>query len=196
MSRIASLEAPFTPALAERFARLLPPTMAPPVLFRAVARNAGLFDFLVDSRLIGPTGLLDRRWLDTRVARGRDPARVRRRGNDYEWRLHVGTISARMGLSTRPDRRHTPRCAHARLVAGCTARGDGAGRCAGARRAGVDDELFARLRTCFDDAATDRADAAHRPVHRRGDDGRAGATGSRRLRSAAASLEQKCEASR
>ena len=64
MSRIAPLEVPLPPAVAERMARLLPPQMTAPRLFRAVARNAELFNFMVDSRMLGPTGLLDRRSVD------------------------------------------------------------------------------------------------------------------------------------
>ncbi len=99
MNRIAPLHSPFPASLAQRFARLVPATMTAPVLFRAVARNEGLFNFLVDSRFIGPTGLLDRRCLDSAL---REAVILRvcvACGNDYEWRLHVGTISARMGLT-------------------------------------------------------------------------------------------------
>jgi hypothetical protein len=63
MNRIAPVTAPYSAALADRFATLLPPGVEPPVLFRAVARNEGLFNHLVDSGLLGPTGLLDRRAL-------------------------------------------------------------------------------------------------------------------------------------
>jgi alkylhydroperoxidase family enzyme len=98
MARIEPLEMPFAPALAQRMARLLPPTTTPPALFRAVARNAPLFAFLVDSGWLGPTGLLDRH----AVAPALREALILRvcvaAGNDYEWRLHVGTISRRMGL--------------------------------------------------------------------------------------------------
>ena len=151
MNRIAPLEAPYPPALAERFGRLVGAELVPPTLFRAVARNAGLFEHLVDHHWIGPTGLLDRRVL----ARDLREALILRvcvaSANDYEWRLHVGTISARMGLSAaqitdtravEPDARlwtDALRAAMAladALVRTCT----------------VDDALFARLRAHFDDA--------------------------------------------
>ncbi len=101
MSRITPVEAPYSPAVTERMARLLPASMKAPVLFRAVARNESLFNFLVDSRLLGPSGLLDRRWLDAGL---REAVILRvcvAAGNDYEWQLHVGTVAARMGLNPR-----------------------------------------------------------------------------------------------
>ncbi len=151
MNRITPLQAPFSPELAERFARLVPPTMTPPTLFRAVARNQGLFNFLVDSRWIGPTGLLDRRFL----ASGLREAVILRVcvacANDYEWQLHVGTISARMGLT--PEQIGDTRSAE-----------PAAGLWSDAQRAAmalvdalvhtrrVDDALFDRTREHFDDA--------------------------------------------
>lgn len=98
--RIQPASEPLTGPLATQMARLLPPGMPAPQLFLSVARNAGLFGFMVDSGWIGPTGLLDRRTLEkdlreTVILRTCVAAR-----NDYEFNLHVQTISARMGLST------------------------------------------------------------------------------------------------
>jgi alkylhydroperoxidase family enzyme len=78
---------------------LIPDGMRPPRLFLTVARNAGLFQHLVDGRMIGPTGLLDRRTLpralrECVILRTCVAAR-----NDYEFNLHVQTISERMGLT-------------------------------------------------------------------------------------------------
>ena len=151
MRRIAPLEAPFTPALAERFARLMPPTMTPPVLFRAVARNAGLFNFLVDSRLLGPTGLLDRRGLDAALREALILRVCVACGNDYEWQLHVGTISARMGLS--PEQVADTRAAapDARLWPAATLQAMAlADALVQTRR--VEEMLFSRLRAHFDEA--------------------------------------------
>jgi 4-carboxymuconolactone decarboxylase len=151
MNRIAPLEAPFAPALAERLARLLPPTMTPPLLFRAVARNEGLFNFLVDSRLLGPTGLLDRRAIDAALREALILRVCVACGNDYEWQLHVGTISARMGLSpeqiadTRaptPDGQLWPTATLQAMAL--------ADALVSTRR--VDDALFAGLRRHFDEA--------------------------------------------
>ena len=97
--RIAPLEPPYPRAIAERFARLLPPGLVPPRLFAAVARNEGLFCHLVDSGWLGPTGLLDRRALAPRLRELVILRTCAAAGNDYEWRLHVHTIAARMGLN-------------------------------------------------------------------------------------------------
>ncbi len=99
MARIDPVTAPYSPALQQRFDRLLPPGTVPPAIFRAVARNEPLFLHLVDTGLLGPTGLLDRRVLpsplrELLILRTCVAAR-----NDYEWHLHVDTISERMGLT-------------------------------------------------------------------------------------------------
>jgi 4-carboxymuconolactone decarboxylase len=99
LPRIAPLEPPYPAAVAERFARLLPPGLTPPRLFATVARNEGLFCHLVDSGWLGPTGLLDRRFLPPRLRELVILRTCAAAGNDYEWRLHVHTIAARMGLS-------------------------------------------------------------------------------------------------
>jgi 4-carboxymuconolactone decarboxylase len=98
-TRILPVPEPLEQPLAGHMAKLLPAGMPAPQLFLSVARNAGLFGFLVDSGLIGPTGLLDRRVLpkdlrETIILRTCVATR-----NDYEFNLHVQTISARMGLS-------------------------------------------------------------------------------------------------
>jgi 4-carboxymuconolactone decarboxylase len=83
-TRIAPVSAPLSESLASQMAILMPPGMPPPKLFLSVARNSKLFDFMVASKLIGPTGLMDRRTL---------PKDVR------ETIILVQTISERMGLS-------------------------------------------------------------------------------------------------
>lgn len=98
--RIAPLSEPLPDALAQRMAKLIPPGMPPPKLFLSVAQNAELFNFMVDSAMIGPTGLMDRRSLPRDVREAvilRTCAKAR---NHYEFNLHVQTISERMGLST------------------------------------------------------------------------------------------------
>ena len=125
--------------------------MAAPQLFLTIARNAGLFAYFVDSGLAGPTGLLDRRI----IARPLRECVILRTcvatGNDYEFNLHVQTISERMGLSTAqiddvradtPDPGLWPAgqlCAM-RLVDGL------------AKRLEVSAETFASAREHFDDA--------------------------------------------
>ena len=99
LPRIAPAAEPLSTQLSERMARLLPPGMAIPQLFLTVARNEGLFMHLVDTGLIGPTGLLDRKVLSPEL---RELVILRTcvaAGCGYEINLHVQTISARMGLS-------------------------------------------------------------------------------------------------
>ncbi len=99
MPRITPVVAPYSDALRERFARLVPAGMTPPAIFRAVARNESLFLHLVDSGWLGPTGLFDRRVLPSRLRELIILRTCVATRNDYEWHLHVNTISARMGLS-------------------------------------------------------------------------------------------------
>lgn len=97
--RIAPLDEPMSPALAERMAKLIPDGMRPPRLFLVLARNAELFARLVDTGLIGPTGLMDRRSLPRVLRECLILRTCVATGNDYEFNLHVQTISERMGLT-------------------------------------------------------------------------------------------------
>lgn len=149
--RIAPAEEPLTGPLAAHMARLIPAGMAAPQLFLSVARNAGLFGFLVESGLIGPTGLLDRRTLAPELREALILRTCVATGNDYEFNLHVQTISARMGLSaTQIDdvRRHAITPAHWRadqraalkMVDTLVATRD------------VPDSIYAEARQCFSEA--------------------------------------------
>ena len=97
--RIAPLPEPLPDGLAQRMAKLVPPGMAAPKLFLSVAQNADLFNFMVDSAMIGPTGLMDRRSLAKDVREAVILRTCVRARNHYEFNLHVQTISERMGLS-------------------------------------------------------------------------------------------------
>ena len=97
--RIAPLATPLGDPLASQMAKLIPPGMPPPQLFLSVARNAGLFEFMVTSGLIGPTGLMDRHMLPMEVRETLILRTCVATRNDYEFNLHVQTISERMGLS-------------------------------------------------------------------------------------------------
>lgn len=151
MNRIAPVPAPYSAALAGRFAKLLPPGMTPPVLFRAVARNEALFNHLVDTGLLGPTGLLDRRALPAALREALILRTCVAWRNHYEWQLHVGTIARRMGLSdtqiadtrsAKPDPALWPAQTFVlfELVDALV------------QHHAVDDALFARLRQVADDA--------------------------------------------
>lgn len=97
--RIAPQADPLPGALADAMGRLVPDGMKPPQLFLTVGRNAGLFQHLVDTGLIGPTGLLDRRVLPRELRECVILRTCVATRNDYEFNLHVQTISERMGLS-------------------------------------------------------------------------------------------------
>lgn len=98
-ARIAPLQPPFADPLRQCFDRILPPGLLPPVLFRTVARNESLFTDMVDMGLLGKTGLLDRRALARPLRELIILRTCVAAGNDYEWNLHVKTISERMGLT-------------------------------------------------------------------------------------------------
>ena len=165
--RIAPVESPYSAALAERFARLLPQGMTPPVIFRVVARNESLFLHLVDTCWLGPTGLLDRRVLPRRLRELLILRTCAASGNDYEWHLHVNTISARMGLTPAQiaDTRGTlldepqwsahERAAAALMTAPLWSDGERAALAlvdALVQRLDLDDALYARLREHYDEA--------------------------------------------
>jgi 4-carboxymuconolactone decarboxylase len=167
MPRIEPVVPPYSDALQQRFARLMPPDMTPPAIFRAVARNEGLFMHMVDSGLLGPTGLLDRRVLPPRLRELLILRTCVAAGNDYEWDLHVDTISARMGLTeaqiadTRtmrpddttwsPDERSAIELVDAPLWSDAE-RAAIALADALVQRVDVDDALYARLRRHYDEA--------------------------------------------
>jgi 4-carboxymuconolactone decarboxylase len=150
--RIAPHPLPLPPDLAARMDRLLPAGMAPPQIFLTVARHGELFKEMVDSGMLGPTGLADRRRLapalrEAVILRTCAVARC-----EYEFNLHEQTISRRMGLSSAqiadlrqpaPDAAlWTPDLlAVLRLVDGLV------------QRLAVDDATWAALREHFDEAA-------------------------------------------
>lgn len=152
LPRIAPQTLPLPPDLAERMNRLLPAGMPPPQIFLTVARHGELFKEMVDSGLLGPTGLADRRRLapalrEAVILRTCSAARC-----DYEFNLHEQTISRRMGLSAAqiadlrkpaPDAAlWTPELlAVLRLVDGLVQRLD------------VDDATWAEVRLHFDEPA-------------------------------------------
>lgn len=150
-ARIAPLQPPFAEPLRQRFDRILPPGLLPPVLFRTVARNESLFTDMVDMGLVGKTGLLDRRALARPL---RELVILRTcvaADNDYEWNLHVKTISARMGLTP-------PQIADTRTPEPSPALWSEGERAvmrlvdALVGRRAVADDLYAELRRHFDEA--------------------------------------------
>ena len=90
--RITPANAPYPPEIEERFDALMPPGVAPLVLFRTLARDQRLF-----SRFSGG-GLLDKGHLTLRqreIVIDRVTARC---GSQYEWGVHVAFFAKRVGF--------------------------------------------------------------------------------------------------
>lgn len=90
--RIAPAEAPYPAEVQARFDALMPPGVAPLVLFRVLARDQRLFQ-----RFMGG-GLLDRGHLTLRqreVVIHRVTAKC---GSEYEWGVHAAFFAERAGL--------------------------------------------------------------------------------------------------
>lgn len=149
--RIAPLQPPLPPGVAALMLKLIPPGMAPPQLFAAFAKNEGLFGFLVNAGVIGPTGLLDRRTLSRELRECLILRTCVAAGNDYEFNLHVQTISGRMGLTpTQIDdvRRPTPDPSLWPQSAICAMNLTDAL----VRRLSVSEEVYAQCRQHFDES--------------------------------------------
>ena len=90
--RIAPADPPYAPEVQARFDALMPPGMAPLVLFRVLARDLRLFQ-----RFMG-AGLLDKGHLTLRqreIVIHRVSARC---GSEYEWGVHAAIFAERAGL--------------------------------------------------------------------------------------------------
>src|ERR1700674_145904 len=90
--RIAPANPPYPATIQPRFDALMPPGVAPLVLFRALARDERLFQ-----RFMG-AGLLDKGHLTLRqreIVIDRTTARC---GSEYEWGVHIAFFAKRAGL--------------------------------------------------------------------------------------------------
>ena len=90
--RIAAADPPYAPEVQARFDALMPPGVAPLVLFRTLARDLRLFQ-----RFMGG-GLLDKGHLTLRqreIVIHRVTARC---GSEYEWGVHVAFFAKRASL--------------------------------------------------------------------------------------------------
>ena len=97
--RIEPVDPDLQEPLKSKMQKIFPIPLPAPALYRTVARNEQLFIDLIDRRVIGRTGLLDRKTFppplrELLILRTCVAAR-----NDYELHLHVSTISEMMGLS-------------------------------------------------------------------------------------------------
>lgn len=91
-TRAPALHSPFPDYAQEQFDRLMPPGVAPLLLFRTMAADPRLFDRFMKS------GLLDKGHLSMRqreIVIDRVTARC---GSEYEWGVHVSVFGKRVGL--------------------------------------------------------------------------------------------------
>ena len=96
--RIAPADAPYPAEIQARFDALMPPGVAPLVLFRALARDQRLFQ-----RFMGGS-LLDKGHLTLRqreIVIDRVTAQC---GSEYEWGVHVALFAERAGLDAAQQR--------------------------------------------------------------------------------------------
>ena len=90
--RIAPVEPPFAPALADQLAAIMPAGVPPLRLFTTLARSPRVFQrFLAGA-------LLDRGALSLRQRELMIDRTCARLGNAYEWGVHVTWFGARIGL--------------------------------------------------------------------------------------------------
>jgi 4-carboxymuconolactone decarboxylase len=91
--RIAPLDPPYTTAVENVFARVMPRGVSPLSLFRTIAINETIFLGLMDSRLLAPASITLR---EREIVIDRTCARCR---SEYEWGVHVAFFAARAGLN-------------------------------------------------------------------------------------------------
>ncbi len=97
--RIEPISAELEEPLKSKMAKIFPEEIPSPNLYRTMARNESLFIDMIDRRLIGRTGLLNRKTIPSNL---RELLILRTcviARNDYEFNLHVQTISEIMGLT-------------------------------------------------------------------------------------------------
>ena len=92
MSRIAPAAPPYEPAIAEALGRIMPPGVAPLLLFRTMARSPRVFAKMFAGGLLdkGPLSLRQRE-----IVIDRTTARL---GCEYEWGVHVALFAAKVGF--------------------------------------------------------------------------------------------------
>ena len=97
--RIKPIDVELKEPLRSKMAKIFPEHLPSPNLYRSVARNESLFIDMIDMRFIGPTGLMDRKSIPPRLRELLILRTCVLTHNDYEFNLHVRTISEQMGLT-------------------------------------------------------------------------------------------------
>src|SRR5471030_3386565 len=92
MSRIAPAQPPYEPAIAEALQRIMPPGIAPLLLFRTMAKSPRVFARMFAGNLLdkGPLSLRQREILIDRTT-----ARLK---CEYEWGVHIAFFAERVGF--------------------------------------------------------------------------------------------------
>lgn len=90
--RILPAEPPYDPAIAEAFARIMPPGVEPLRLFRTMARSPRVIQRMFAGSLLdkGSISLRDRELMILRTCA--------RCGSEYEWGVHVAFFAGKAGL--------------------------------------------------------------------------------------------------
>jgi alkylhydroperoxidase family enzyme len=93
MPRIAPAEPPYEPQIASELERIMPPGVAPLVLFRTLAKSPRVFAKMFAGGLLdkGPLSLRQRE-----IVINRTTARL---GCEYEWGVHVAFFAERIGFA-------------------------------------------------------------------------------------------------
>src|SRR6476661_5490712 len=92
-ARIAALEPPFSPAVAEALQRIMPPGVPPLALFRTLAVNERVFLRFMAGALLDRGAITLR---EREIVIDRTCARC---GSEYEWGVHVSFFAERVGLT-------------------------------------------------------------------------------------------------
>ena len=93
MPRIAPAEPPFEPHIAAELQRIMPPGVAPLVLFRTLAKSPRVFARMFAGGLLdkGPLSLRQRE-----IVIDRTTAKL---GCEYEWGVHIAFFAQRIGFA-------------------------------------------------------------------------------------------------
>ena len=97
---IKPLAIPLSDELQELMGQIFPKTLPSPNLYRIVAKNKGLFQDLIATQFIGPTGVFDKGRLAPKLRELVILRTCKANENLYEYTLHKGTISQKMGLTS------------------------------------------------------------------------------------------------
>jgi alkylhydroperoxidase family enzyme len=92
--RLAPLEPPYEPEVADTLARMMPPGIPPIALFRVLAHNPRILERIKGGGLLdrGAIGLREREIVILRT--------TARLGSEYEWGVHVAFFAAKAGFAT------------------------------------------------------------------------------------------------